>query len=58
MPRLGSRGARHDAIEEAGDLVEYVNEVSDGAIDLLCEEYESEYAVVPELRARGLLPAG
>ncbi|MFL5806556.1 MAG: L-arabinose isomerase [Roseiflexaceae bacterium] len=36
-----------------GDLVRYVNEVSDSDIDGLIEEYGDQYAVVPALRPGG-----
>jgi L-arabinose isomerase len=36
-----------------GDLVRATTEVSDTAITRLCEEYESQYAVVPSLRKSG-----
>jgi L-arabinose isomerase len=34
-----------------GDLVKHVNEASDKAIDSLCKEYESKYALAKELKA-------
>ncbi len=36
-----------------GDLVKVINEVSDGAIDQLTQEYEERYAVVEALRKGG-----
>ncbi len=36
-----------------GDLVRYVNEVSDSEIDQLVKDYSEQYAVVPALRAGG-----
>jgi L-arabinose isomerase len=36
-----------------GDLVRYVNEVSDRDVDALISEYEDRYDVVPSLRAGG-----
>ncbi|MGD0770747.1 MAG: L-arabinose isomerase [Tepidisphaeraceae bacterium] len=36
-----------------GDLVKYVNEVSDSAVASLCKEYEARYTVAAELRAGG-----
>ncbi len=33
-----------------GDVVRFVNEISDSAIDLLCKEYEGRYTVSPELK--------
>lgn len=36
-----------------GDLVQYVNQVSDKEVDRLIEEYNAEYTVAPELRRDG-----
>src|SRR6476660_1839048 len=36
-----------------GDLVRYVNEVSESDVDQIIQEYESQYIVVPALRAGG-----
>ena len=36
-----------------GDLVRYVNEVSESDVDQIVQEYEEQYAVVPALRAGG-----
>jgi L-arabinose isomerase len=36
-----------------GDLVELVDAASDSAVDTLCEQYEAEYDVAPELRKGG-----
>src|SRR5258707_12969445 len=36
-----------------GDLVEYVDGVSDEAVSKLCAEYEERYTVAPELRKNG-----
>ncbi len=36
-----------------GDLVKYVNEVSDEAVDRLIEEYREQYDIVPELLEGG-----
>ena len=36
-----------------GDLVSYVNQVTDGEIDQLVKEYYEQYEVVPSLRAGG-----
>jgi L-arabinose isomerase len=37
-----------------GDLVQYVDEVSDEAVSKLCSEYEDRYTVAEELRRSGL----
>lgn len=36
-----------------GDVVKYVNEASEGAIDELCAEYDDSYAMAAELRKDG-----
>ena len=36
-----------------GDLVKFVNEVSDQDINALCKEYEEKYNVAPELKSSG-----
>src|SRR5690606_4345007 len=36
-----------------GDLVAHVNEVTDGAIDELCAEYDASYQMAPALAAKG-----
>ncbi|MGA2137302.1 MAG: L-arabinose isomerase [Verrucomicrobiia bacterium] len=36
-----------------GDLVKFVNDVGDAAINRLCDEYEQRYDVAPELRKAG-----